>query len=127
MTASVQVWCLCAAWCGVCRDFAPLLAQAQHERPGVQLGWLDVEDESEWLDALDVENFPTLLLAVNGRAVFFGTITPQLATLLTLIDHAPTLPALTGETATKLVPVLAHYGAHPHHLNIERRHGGLNV
>ena len=127
MTASVQAWCLCAAWCGVCRDFAPLLAQARHERPDVQLRWLDVEDEAEWLDALDVENFPTLLLAVDGRAVFLGTVTPQLGTLLTLIDHAPTLPALTGETAAALAPVLAHYGAHTAGSDVERGHGGLDV
>lgn len=127
MTASVQAWCLCAAWCGVCRDFAPLLAQARHERPDVQLRWLDVEDEAEWLDALDVENFPTLLLAVDGRAVFLGTVTPQLGTLLTLIDHAPTLPALTGETAALLAPVLAHYGGHTADSDVERGHGGLDV
>lgn len=127
MTASVQAWCLCAAWCGVCRDFAPLLAQARHERPDVQLRWLDVEDEAEWLDALDVENFPTLLLAVDGRAVFLGTVTPQLGTLLTLIDHAPTLPALAGETAALLAPVLAHYGAQTADSDIERGHGGLDI
>lgn len=127
MTASVQAWCLCAAWCGVCRDFAPLLAQARHERPDAQLRWLDVEDEAEWLDALDVENFPTLLLAVDGRAVFLGTVTPQLGTLLTLIDHAPTLPALAGETAAALAPVLAHYGARAAGSDVERGHGGLDV
>lgn len=127
MTASVQAWCLCAAWCGVCRDFAPLLAQARHERPDVQLRWLDVEDEAEWLDALDVENFPTLLLVVDGRAVFLGTVTPQLGTLLTLIDHAPTLPALAGETAALLAPVLAHYGGHTADSDIERGHGGLDI
>lgn len=109
-TANVQVWCLCAAWCGVCRDFAPCFEQAAQERPNAALDWLDVEDEAEWLDALDVDNFPTLLLAVDGQPVFLGTVVPQLPTLLSLIDHAHTLPVLTGATANVLAPVLAHYG-----------------
>lgn len=106
----LQVWCLCAAWCGVCRDFAPCFEQAAQERPNAVLDWLDVEDEAEWLDALDVDNFPTLLLAVDGQPVFLGTVVPQLPTLLSLIDHAHTLPVLTGATANVLAPVLARYG-----------------
>ena len=47
--------------------------------------WIDVEDEADLLHPLDVENFPTLLLAVDGAPVFFGPVTPHLQTLERLI------------------------------------------
>jgi thioredoxin 1 len=34
--------------------------------------WVDIEDESELVGDLDIEDFPTLLLARGGRVLFFG-------------------------------------------------------
>jgi hypothetical protein len=42
---------------------------------------MDVEDEADFLDPLDVENFPTLLIGKGDRALFWGPITPQATTL----------------------------------------------
>lgn len=39
--------------------------------------WIDVEDCSDLLDPVEVDNFPTLLIAVDGQARFFGALTPQ--------------------------------------------------
>ena len=89
----LRVVCLCAAWCGVCRDYAALFddaalafgAQATFAR-------LDIEDEAELLGDVDVENFPTLLIARGAQALFFGTITPHAQTLTRLVQSA-----LSGE------------------------------
>lgn len=82
---SVLVVCLCAEWCGVCRDYASRFLQLQAKFPQAQFLWIDVEDEADLLHPLDVEDFPTLLLAVGDEARFFGPVTPQPETLERLI------------------------------------------
>ncbi len=71
------VACLCAAWCGTCRDYRDgFLALAAHF-PDARFVWLDVEDEAELLDDYDVENFPTLLIQRHDTVLFFGTMLPH--------------------------------------------------
>jgi thiol-disulfide isomerase/thioredoxin len=79
------VACLCAQWCGTCKDYAPLFLGLQAEFPGASFRWIDIEDESELVDPVEVEDFPTVLIATGGQARFFGTITPHLETLKRLI------------------------------------------
>jgi thiol-disulfide isomerase/thioredoxin len=54
------VVCLCAEWCGTCRDYRPLLEQVARAHPQFRFGWVDIEDHAEIADAFDVETFPTL-------------------------------------------------------------------
>lgn len=86
-TPALLVACLCAQWCGTCREYEPLFQQLQSEFPKARFLWVDVEDESELVDPVEVENFPTLLLARGGTAVFFGTVLPHLETLRRLIQN----------------------------------------
>jgi thiol-disulfide isomerase/thioredoxin len=83
--APLLVVCLCAEWCGVCRDylerFTAVKALIQADYPIARFVWMDVEDEADLLDPLDVENFPTLLIGMGDRPLFWGPITPQAATL----------------------------------------------
>lgn len=39
--------------------------------------WVDIEDASELVDPVEVENFPTLLIAAGIEPRFFGMLTPQ--------------------------------------------------
>jgi len=57
--------------------------------------WVDVEDEADLLDPLDIENFPTLLLAVGDSPRFFGVITPQVQTLERLVRSTAADPTGT--------------------------------
>lgn len=82
---SVLVVCLCAEWCGVCRDYAQTFGQMQERFPQARFLWIDVEDESDLLHPLDVENFPTLLVIVDDAPRFFGPLRPQPETLERLI------------------------------------------
>jgi thiol-disulfide isomerase/thioredoxin len=98
---SALVICLCAQWCGTCRDYQPTFAAMQARFPQARFQWVDVEDESERVDPVEVENFPTLLIARAGQARFFGPLTPQPEMLERLIQaslapDALALPA-TGE------------------------------
>ena len=79
------VACLCAQWCGTCRDYQPLFKQFEAQFPGIRFVWIDVEDQADLVDPIEVENFPTLLIARDGQPVFFGTITPHLETLRRLV------------------------------------------
>ncbi len=80
------VACLCAQWCGTCKDYAALFGALQTDFPGAHFRWIDIEDESELVDPIEVENFPTLLIATGGQARFFGTLTPHIETLKRLIQ-----------------------------------------
>jgi len=83
------VACLCAAWCGTCRDYAPQLAELGRSLgASVRTRWIDIEDEAELVDGIDVENFPTLLIARGPRLLFFGTVLPHASTLQRLAETA---------------------------------------
>lgn len=104
--ASVLVVCLCADWCGVCGDYRQRFAQMQTRFPQAQFLWLDVEDEADLLHPLDVEDFPTLLLAVGDAPRFFGPVTPQPETLERLIRaqiEDATAPALASRAVADLL------------------------
>ena len=88
-TEPMLVACLCAQWCGTCKDYAPVFAGLQAEFPDARFRWVDIEDEADLIDPVEVENFPTLLIANGGQARFFGTLLPHMNTLRRLIQsHA---------------------------------------
>jgi thiol-disulfide isomerase/thioredoxin len=79
--ATVAALCLCAQWCGVCRDFRQIFEAAKAIHPHMLLEFVDVEDEADLLDELDIDTFPTLVLGTAERIVFAGPILPQAGTL----------------------------------------------
>jgi thiol-disulfide isomerase/thioredoxin len=97
------VACLCAQWCGTCRDYQPLFEQLQAEFANAKFVWIDIEDEADLVDPLEVDNFPTLLIARNGHARFFGTLTPHIDTLRRLIQSQQ-----SGDGAPASANVAAH-------------------
>ncbi len=100
---ALLVVCLCAQWCNVCEQYRSSFAQVQAhilaDYPDIRFAWLDIEDEAELLEPLDVENFPTLLLAAGNTARFFGPITPQPQTLERLVRMALQAPADLADPA----------------------------
>ncbi len=72
------VACLCAAWCGSCRDYRGTFETLAASFAGqADFTWVDIEDEADSLGDLDIENFPTLLIARAEDALFLGPVTPQ--------------------------------------------------
>ena len=80
------VACLCAQWCGTCRDYRPLFDQLQTEFARARFVWIDIEDEADLVDPVEVDNFPTLLVVAHGKARFFGTLTPHIDTLRRILQ-----------------------------------------
>ncbi len=92
--------CLCAAWCGTCGIYRPLFDELARAHPDVRFEWVDIEDESDLVGDLDVETFPTLLIADGERALFLGPLLPQapvLARLLASLQAAPGSAGAGGE------------------------------
>jgi len=104
--ASALVVCLCADWCGTCRDYRSRFTGMQAKFPQAQFLWIDVEDEADLLHPIDVEDFPTLLLATGGKPRFFGTVTPQAEMLERLIQSKiedPAAEALANQPVADLL------------------------
>lgn len=80
------VVCLCAQWCGTCRDYRAVFEQLAGVHPAVRFVWIDIEDEAEVAGDLDVETFPTLLIADGQAARFLGPLLPQAPVLSRLIE-----------------------------------------
>ena len=99
------VACLCARWCRTCetyRDTLEAVRDALHAadpEAALRFAWVDIEDESELVGDLDIEDFPTILLARGDQVLFFGPMLPHAQTLERLLrgaiagDLAPLTPA----------------------------------
>lgn len=79
------VVCLCAEWCGVCREYRSRFEQVQALLPQVRFEWVDVEDQSDLVDPVDIDDFPTVLVARGATPLFLGTVRPQAEALERLV------------------------------------------
>lgn len=103
----LDIVCLCAAWCGTCREYEPTFKQLQQALPGHRYRWVDIEDEAELVGDVDVETFPTLLVAHEGRVMFAGPVLPRLTDAQRLVEVQASLAAQgdwPGEAALGLPP-----------------------
>ena len=115
--AGWRVACLCARWCNTCEAYRVTFAQVAAQFPALRFVWVDIEDEADTLGdaALEVENFPTLLLLQHGRPRFFGTLLPHASTLsrtLTAALAGELAGAGLGATADALAPGVLRVAAH---------------
>ena len=67
----LHVICLCAQWCGTCRDYASRFEQIEKDFPQVRFSWIDIEDESDLVDPIEVEDFPAFVLVDDKGNDFF--------------------------------------------------------
>ncbi|MGC3963502.1 MAG: thioredoxin family protein [Rhodocyclaceae bacterium] len=81
LTAEFLVTCLCAQWCGSCREYRPSFEALAGSRPGVAYAWVDVEDEAEVAGDVDVDNFPTLVIQRGEHVLFCGPMIPDVRAL----------------------------------------------
>ena len=81
-----SVYCLCADWCGTCRDYRTGFLGLASRFPGMRFIWLDIEERADDMGDLDIENFPTLLIMRGDLVLFFGTMLPHLGHLQRTIE-----------------------------------------
>jgi thioredoxin 1 len=83
------VACLCAAWCGTCKEYLATFDAARDAAPpGEHFVWVDIEDDSDVVEDIDVENFPTVLVARGDTVIYFGVLLPQPGHLTRLLQAA---------------------------------------
>ena len=70
------VVCLCAAWCGVCREWLPQFTAQARAHADMRFAWVDVEDEDETMGDVDIETFPTLLVGRGEQVLYLAPIPP---------------------------------------------------
>ena len=92
LPATWWVVCLCAQWCRVCDEYRALFDALALETPNAKFVWVDVEDDDEIAGDLDVETFPTLLIADGNYARFLGPLLPQAPVLARLLSSLQTDP-----------------------------------
>jgi thioredoxin 1 len=88
------VACLCAQWCRTCDAYRDTLVTLRDElAPGhpaaaLRFAWIDIEDQSDLVGDLDIEDFPTILLARGDQVLFFGPVLPHAQTLARFVRSA---------------------------------------
>lgn len=117
------VVCLCADWCDLCGDYRAVFQQVAGQAgglsrhfPGTRFAWLDIEDQADWVGDLDIETFPTLLVADRHGVLFLGPLTPQAPTLSRLLGalqapgaHKAAHTAVTARLVAALPDLPEHW------------------
>jgi len=94
---ALWVVCLCAEWCGTCRDYRPLLKEVARAHPQLRFAWVDIEDHSDIADEFEVETFPTLLVAGRDGTRFLGPLLPHAETLSRMLSSVQPVQASAPE------------------------------
>ena len=98
------VACLCAEWCGTCREYRTAFDTLADRHPDICFAWIDIETHADRFDDLDVENFPTILIEDSVTTRFFGTVLPQASIVERMLVDLTALPGVKG--APKMRPAL---------------------
>jgi thioredoxin 1 len=98
----LDVVCLCAAWCGTCRDYEATFADLQQLLPAHRYRWIDIEDEADLVGDVDVETFPTLMVTHHGRVLFAGPVLPRLGDAQRLLETLAEAVARGGRMAPQV-------------------------
>jgi hypothetical protein len=83
------VVCLCADWCGTCKQYRQPFEALAAQFPQMRFVWLDVEDREDVAGDLDIETFPSILVAQGEQARFLGPVLPQTGVLARMLQSLP--------------------------------------
>jgi len=107
---AILVACLCADWCGTCREYLPKFQALAERLPTHVFVWLDVEDHAELIGDDDIEDFPTLLVQDSTGIRFYGTLLPHIGHLEKLLATLMDTPAAAPLAGPDLLGALKRAG-----------------
>lgn len=94
------VACVCADWCGTCKEYMDGFAALAARYPDDCFAWLDIETHADQLgEDIDIENFPTVLIQplAGGTPHFYGTVLPHLDVLDRMLARGTAMPLSASE------------------------------
>jgi thioredoxin 1 len=59
-----------AAWCGPCRNFAPIYEQVSDKHADITFGKIDTDAEPELSGAFEIRSIPTLMIFRDGILLY---------------------------------------------------------
>jgi thioredoxin 1 len=88
-STGLLVACLCADWCYICGEYRSVFDALRGEL-GAQAAcvWVDIEDDEQVLGNVDVDDFPTLLIARGDAVLHFGPVMPRHDAALRIVQRA---------------------------------------
>jgi len=84
--AAFSVFCLCAEWCGTCREYRAGFEEVSARFPAARFHWVDIENQADTLGDIDIENFPTLLINRGSSVLYYGVMLPYPEHLARILD-----------------------------------------
>lgn len=60
-----------AAWCGPCRNFAPIFESASEKYPDIVFGKINTEEQEELASSFNVRSIPTIAIFREKVVVYF--------------------------------------------------------
>lgn len=84
------VACLCAQWCGICRDWRTGFDALASQLPpdfAVRWAWIDVEDCADALGDYEPPNFPVLAVQRGGDLLYCAALPQQPALWLRVLTE----------------------------------------
>ena len=100
------VACLCAQWCGTCREYQPKFAALAERWRSHVFVWIDIEDDPEYAGDDDIENFPTLLVQSPAGVAFYGPMLPHIGHLEKLLEALAAEPGSLQAAGPNLLALL---------------------
>jgi thioredoxin 1 len=94
-----------AAWCGPCRQFAPIYEKASEAHPDITFAKVDTEDQQELAAAYGISSIPTLVIYRDGIPIFGQPGALPSAALESIIEQVKSLDM--AEVRTKYEAALA--------------------
>jgi thioredoxin len=101
------VACLCAAWCDICGDYRGAFENLGRQHAADAFVWIDIEDDSEWIGELEIENFPTLLICHGAAPHFFGPVQPHIEQLRKLLASVKANNSVLSQAGADLEALVA--------------------
>lgn len=109
---NLDIVCLCADWCGTCRDYQSEFNALIQSKADWRAHWVDIESHEAVLGDVDITTFPmVLILTTRGTMCFAGPIAPQRGTLMRLCEAAQQGSlSVTDEQANQWQSLLQYLG-----------------